>query len=189
MSLLAAFMVKDPKPLAQALDTATAGPNPRFTKEALNDGVCYVARDGDPDARPGFWLKGNYLAYATERDLLELAGVALAHRGGNDRIADRPSYKQAVAQKQLDVQALFSIFGDADQVLEMPYKLAKVNWQEDDKNPWPEYDFVRALLRNKQVVVRFNVTPEGIRGYARTPLTLFGMIEAFRRPLIEANFW
>jgi hypothetical protein len=257
VAVLAAFVMKDPKVIAQALDAASAGPAPRYVKEQLNGGVHYAEKDREADSRPGFWLKGSYLVYVTDADvLLDLAGAALAHRTDSDRIADRPSYKQAVAQKQLDPQALFTIFGDADQVLEMPYKLAKVNWQEDDKNPWPPYELVKMLawfklsdksldslraggvpepvlsklnplknkefeskeqllselaklldkdelqrfqnlvlnhakmlLQNKPVSVQFKASPEGIQGHARTPLTFFGMIEAFRRPFIEAGFW
>lgn len=189
VSLLAACMLKDPKAVAQALDAACAGAAPRFTQEPLGEGVFYSEKDGNADARPGFWLKGNYLAFATERDLLELANAAALHKAGNERLTDRESYKRAVAQKQFDPQALCVFFGDADQVLEMPYELARQNWQDNPKNPWPDYAVVRELLKGKQILVQFKATPEGIQGEAQTPVTLLGLIEAFRKPFLESGFW
>ncbi|HYG75849.1 MAG TPA: hypothetical protein VEK08_12665 [Planctomycetota bacterium] len=189
ISPLFAVLLKDPKIVEQSLEAAAAGPTPRFKKETLNGGTSYLEADGDEESRPGFWLKGNYLAWSSERDLLDLAGAALLHAGKNERMADRASYKQALAQKRIDPKALMTFFGDAEQVLEMPYKLAKINWQEDDANPWPSYDLIRPLLANKPIFLEFKAAPGGLQGHAITPLTLMGMIEAFRRPLIEAGFW
>jgi len=189
VSLLAAFMLKDANVISQALEAACVGAAPRFAKEPLGAGAFFREKSAGLEAAPGFWLKGSYLAYATERDLLELAAAALLHKGGHERFADREGYKRALAQKQLDPQALFTLFGDADQVLEMPYELARVEWQDDPKNPWPAYEEVRGLLKGKPVAVQFRATPEGLEGEARTPITLFGMIEAFRKPFIEAGFW
>ena len=189
VSLLAALMLKDANVVSQALEASCGGATPRFTKEALGTGTFYKEKDGEPGLAPGFWLKGNYLAYAAERDLLDLAAAALLHREGNERLTDREGYKRAVAQKRLDPQALFTIFGDAEYVLEMPYGLARVLWQEDPKNPWPDWAVVKGFLEGKPVVVQFKATPDGIEGVAQTPLTLFGMIEAFRKPFIEAGYW
>jgi hypothetical protein len=189
ISPLFAMMLKDVKIVEQALEASSAGDKPRFLKEVLNGGVHYIEADGDEETKPGFWLKGNYFAYSTERDLLDLAGAALAHLAGNERYSDRANYQQAVAQKKLDGKSLFTIFGDAEQVLEMPYKLAKLNWQEDDENPWPAYDWIRPLIKGKPVLIDFKAAPDGIQGHAETPLSLMGMIEIFRRSFIEAGYY
>jgi len=189
ISPLFSVVLKDAKVVEQSLEAASAGPMPRFKKEVLNGGVSYLEIDGDEESRPGYWMKGNYLAWSSERDLIDLAGAALLHQGGNERMADRAGYKQALAKKQLDPQALATFFGDAEQVLEMPYKLAKINWQEDDANPWPSYDLIRPLLAGKPVLLEFKAAPDGLKGHALTPLSIMGLIEAFRRPLIEAGFW
>lgn len=189
ISPLLAVLLKNPKVIEQSLEAAAAGPTPRFDKEVLNGGVHYVEKEGNPDTKPGFWLKGNYLAWSSERDLLDLAGAALLHQAGNERMADRASYKAAVAARRLDPQAIFTFFGDAEQVMEMPYKLAQVTWQEDDANPWPAYDLLRPLLKDKPVLLEFKSVPGGLQGHALTPLSLMGIIEAFRQPLIEAGFW
>ncbi|MCY3021330.1 MAG: hypothetical protein NTW87_20130, partial [Planctomycetota bacterium] len=188
VSLLAAMLLKDAAPVAQALDAASAGAQPRYTKEPLGGGIHYVETAGDKEAKPGFWLKDKYLAYTTDREILEYAVAALAHQGGNERMSDRNAYKQA--RNLLDPQALLTIYGEAEQVLEMPYRLSKVNWEEDAQvNPWPTYALIRPLLQNRPVLVQFSSIPEGLQGYARTPLTLYGMIEAFRRPFAEAGLW
>jgi hypothetical protein len=189
ISPLLAVLLKDPKVIEQSLEAASAGPTPRFDKEVLNGGVHYVEKGGNPDTKPGFWLKDNYLAWSSERDLLDLAGAALLHKGGTERMADRASYKAALAAKRIDPAAVFTFFGDAEQVIEMPYKLAKVNWQEDDANPWPAWDLVKALLKDKPVMLEFKSIPNGLQVHGITPLSLMGMIEAFRRNLIEAGFW
>ncbi|MGD0092167.1 MAG: hypothetical protein ABSE73_19810, partial [Planctomycetota bacterium] len=144
VSLLAAFLLKDAKAVSQALEAGCEGATPRFTKKPLGGGVHYIESGADAQEQPGFWLKGNYLAYATDQDFLVLAAAAVLHKAGTERLADRENYKRALAQKQLDPQAFCTVFGDADQVLEMPYGLARVNWQ-DAKNPWPSYDVVKAL--------------------------------------------
>src|SRR5262249_30560322 len=155
ISPLLAVLLKDPKIIEQSLEAAAAGPTPRFTKEVLNGGVHYVENDVRQEAKPGFWLKGNYLAWSSERDLLDLAGAALLHQAGNERMADRASFKASVAAKRLDPGALFTFFGDAEQVLEMPYKLAKVRWQEDDANAWPDFDLIRPLVKDKPIILEF----------------------------------
>jgi hypothetical protein len=189
VSPLYAVRLKDVKIIEQALEAAAVGEKPRFLKEVLNGGVHYIETDGDEEQKPGFWLKGNYFAYSTERDLLDLAGAALAHQAGNERYSDRANYQQAVAQKKLTGTSLFTIFGDAEQVLEMPYKLAKLNWQEDDDNPWPAYDWIRPLVKGKPVLIDFKAAPDGIHCHAETPLSLMGMIEIFRRSFIEAGYY
>ncbi|HEY3323152.1 MAG TPA: hypothetical protein VGP72_22050 [Planctomycetota bacterium] len=189
ISPLVAVVLKDSKPVEQALEAGAAGVKPRFTKDLVNGGTHYIETDGNQETRPGFWLKGNYLAWSNDRDLIEMAGGALLHAKGNERIADRATYKQALASKRLDPQALMTIFGDAEQVMEMPYGLAKVNWQEDEQNPWPDYALIRPLLKDKPVILDFKSIPGGIQGHALTPLSLILMIEAFRRPFIEAGYW
>ena len=113
-----------------------------------------------------------------------------AMRGGaRYNPGERAAFEPAVARQLLDPQALLTVFGEADQVLEMPYKLAKINWEENaQQNPWPPYNAARALLQNKLVLVRARNVPGGIEVYARTPLTLYGMLEAFRRTFDEAGF-
>lgn len=189
LSPLFAVVLKNPKMIEQALDAAAADPKPVFTKEVLNGGIHYISTLGDEDVKPGFWLKDNYLAYSTERVLLDLAGMALAHRAGNERIADRESFKRMRGNKKMYPNALLTIFGDSDQVLEMPYGLARANWQEDEKNPWPDYALIKPLLQNNSIFVQFKAVENGFEIYAQTPLSLIGMIEAFRRPLLEAFFF
>jgi hypothetical protein len=189
VSPLFSVVLKDPKPVEQALEAASAGPEPRFTREVLNGGMHYVENAGDPDTKPGFWLKDNRLAWSTERDLLELAGAALMHKAGNERYSDRANFKKAQAVNQPDSSALLSFFGDAEQCMEMPYKLAVVNWQEDEDNPWPDYAHIKALLAGKNLMIEIKSHPEGLEGRALTPFSLFGLVEAVRRTLNEAAFW
>ncbi len=184
---LLAVVLKDPKIIEQSLDALSTGDKPRFSKEVLNGGVHYVEIDGG-DNKPGFWLKSNYLAYSTERDLLDLASKALDHAAGTERMADRPSYKQELASKRLDPQALLTIFGDADQMLEMPYKLAALDWKPDGAVTYPDYvTVVKPILANKPVSIQFKTVKDGIQYSAQTPLSFLGMIEAFRRPIKEAG--
>ena len=184
---LVAVMLKDPKIVEQSLDALSTGDKPRFGKEVLNGGVHYVEIDGG-DNKPGFWLKSNYLAYSTERDLLDLASKALDHQQGTERMADRPSYKQELASKRIDPQALLTIFGDADQMLEMPYKLAVLDWKPDGTVTYPDYKTaVKPILLNKPVSIQFKTYKDGLQYSAQTPLSFLGMIEAFRRPLKEAG--
>lgn len=187
VSPLFAMMLKNANVVEQALEAASAGEKPRFTREVLNGGVHYIEADGDEDARPGFWLKGNCLAYSTERDLLELAGGALLHQAGNERYSDRANFQQA--QKKLNGQSLLTIFGDTEQILEMPYKLAQLNWQEDDENPWPAYEWIRPLVKNTSVFVEFKAGPEGLQCHGETPFSIMGLIEMFRRSFIEAGYF
>ena len=192
ISPLFAVLLKDPKPIEQTLEASAAGPAPRFGKEVLNGGVHYVDLSGDKQSKPGYWLKDNYLAYSTERDLLELASNAVAHKGGNERMADRASYKQAWTSKRLSQEAVLTVFGDADQALEMPYKLAQINWQEDDANPWPDYKQVKTLLLNKPILLQFRSAPNqalgGLQANSQTPLGMLGVIHAFCKTLKEAGF-
>jgi hypothetical protein len=185
-SPLLAFLLKDPAGIEQILEAGAAGPAPRYRKDVLNGGTHYIDTTGDAEARGGFWLKGSHLAYSTERALLDLAGNALLHGKGNERMADRASYKQAAAT--LTPDCLLTIFGEAEQVLETPYQMAKITWQEDMENPWPAFDQVKPLLQKKSVLVTFKSMPGGLLGYALTPLSLLGMVEAIRRPIVEGNF-
>jgi hypothetical protein len=188
LSPLLAIVLKDPTPIEQSLDAAAADPEPRLRKEVLNGGTHYVITSGNAERRPGFWLRGQYLLYSTDRDLIDMAGVALKHEKGTERMSDRPTYKQALTAKRIERTALLSVFGDADQILEMPYKLAKVNWEEDPENPWPDFKEIKALIANKPVAIQFKAMPEGLVGAAQTPLSIFGMIEAFRLPFAEAGY-
>jgi hypothetical protein len=189
VSPLFAVVLKDPKQIEQALEAASAGAEPRFSKETLNGGTHYIENSGDPDSRPGFWLKDKYLTWSTERDLLDLAGAALAHRGGNERYTDRTNYKKAIAANQPDPTALLTFYGDAEQCFEMPYNLAKINWQEDEDNPWPQYAHIKPLLAGKEIYIEFKAGKDGLEGTAKTPFSLFGLIESTRRTLNEAGFW
>jgi hypothetical protein len=186
MTPLVAFVLKDPKVFEQSLDALSTGDKPRFAKELLNGGVHYVEVSGN-DSKPGFWLKDNYLAYSTEREVLDLASKALQHENGNERMADRPSYKQELAAKRLEAQSLFTVFGDADQILEMPYKLACLAWKPEPNNPYPDWTVVKPILLNKPVSVGFKTSKDVIVYSAQTPLSLLGMIEAFRRPIKESG--
>jgi hypothetical protein len=187
ISLLVAATLKDPKVIEQALEAQAAGNTPRLRKEAFNGGTLYN-EDGMGEAQRWLWLKGSYLAYSDDKDVLDLASKAALHEAGNERMADRPSYKQALADKRLDPQAVISIFGDADQVLEMPYKLATLEWPAEEKNPYPDYAAVRPLLLNKPVSVQIKSSADGLVLQAQTPLTVIGMIVAFLRPIQEGNF-
>jgi len=189
VSPLFSVILKDPKAVEQALEAASAGAEPRFTREVLNGGMHYVENSGDPDTKPGFWLKDKHLAWSTERDLLELAGAALMHKAGNERYSDRANYKKSLAQNQPDPGALLTIYGDAEQCFEMPYKMAKINWQEDEDNPWPDYAHIKPLLASKELLIEFKAHKDGLEGTAKTPFSLFGLIESVRRTLNEAAFW
>ena len=183
---LYAVLLKDPRAVEQALDAQAAGDKPRYAKELLNGGAHYVEIDGG-ETRPGYWLKGNYLAYSTEREVLDLASKALLHANGNERMSDRPSYQQELAAKRYDPQAVLSIFGDADQILETPYKLACMAWKPDAPTAYPDYKVVKPLLLNKPVSIQFKTVQDAIQFTAQTPLSLLGMIEAFRLPIKEAG--
>jgi len=181
--------LKEAKTIEQILEANCVGLKPRFTKEVLNGGTHYVESEDDEETKPGFWLKDNYLCWSTERDVLDFAGAALANKQGNERFTARDNYKAAVALKNLDPKAFFTMFGDAEQVMEMPYKLSALLWAENEGNPWPDYAFVKPLLKNKTVLVQVKSTPEGMQATAITPFSLLGLIEILRRPLIEAGFW
>ncbi|HYF52102.1 MAG TPA: hypothetical protein VEJ63_22015, partial [Planctomycetota bacterium] len=188
MSPLVAVLLKDPAQVEQTLDAAAAGPAPRFRREVLNGGSHYIDITVDNPGGAGFWLKDKYLAYSTEKDLLDLAGLAIKHEKGNERIADRAAYKQAIAAKKIWSDALFTVFAEADQALEMPYRVAKFNWQEDDENPWPDWAVVKPLLQNKPILISVKATPEGLQAWGQTPLTIYGIVVAFRWPLLEAGY-
>jgi hypothetical protein len=183
---LYAVLLKDPRAIEQALDAQAAGDKPRYAKELLNGGFHYVEVDGGVE-RPGYWLKGNYLAYSSYRDVLEMASKALMHENGNERMADRPSYKQELASTRHDAQAVLSVFGDADQVLETPYKLAALAWKPDPGLSYPDYSVVKPLLLNKPVSIHFKTVQDVLEFTAQTPLSLLGLIEAFRLPIKEAG--
>ncbi|MFH0938453.1 MAG: hypothetical protein V1899_04125 [Planctomycetota bacterium] len=185
---LLAIYLKNPTSIEQMLDAAVSVPAPPLRKEVLNGGAHYIEVAGDFGRRSGFWLKGNYLLYATDRVILDLAGLALLHEKGVERMTDRPSYKQAMATRRLDPEALLTIFGNADQVLEMPYKLAKAKWEEDANNPWPDYAQFKTLLEKKPILIQFKSMPDGLQGSAQTPLGLMGMFGVFWLPLKEAGF-
>ncbi len=189
VSPLFSVVLKDPKSIEQALEAASAGAEPRFTREVLNGGMHYVENSGDPDSKPGFWLKDKHLAWSTDVVLLELAGAALMHRGGNERYTDRANYKKSMAVNQPNPGALLTFYGDAEQCLEMPYKMAKINWQEDEDNPWPDYAHIKPLLANKDLLIEFKAHKDGLEGTAKTPFSLFMLIETVRRTLNEAAFW
>ena len=188
ISPLYVMMLKDPKAVETALESVCAGADPHFTKEVLNGGTHYIEIKGDVKEKPGFWLKDNFLAYSTERDLLDLAGQALAHQAGTERMADRASYKQALAKKLIGPDALLTVFGEADQIFEMPYALARIAWQEDDANPWPSYADMKPLLVGKPVIAQVKAFQGGLQITGQSPLSLFGTFQAFRKPLKESGF-
>ena len=57
------------------MEAGAAGVKPRFTKDLVNGGTHYIETDGNPETRPGFWLKGNYLAWSSDRGL-DFGGAA-----------------------------------------------------------------------------------------------------------------
>jgi hypothetical protein len=185
-SPLLGMYLKDPTSIEQILEANAVGPAPRYRKEVLNGGIHFIDSAGDAEARPGFWLKGNYLAYSTDRALLDLSSLALLHTKGTERMADRASYKQASAKLTPDY--LVTVFGEADQVLETTYLLAKINFEDDPDNPWPDFALLKPVLQNKPVLVGIKASPDGLQGFALTPLSLLGMLEAIRRPTVESNF-
>ncbi len=185
MSAVLALQLKDPKVLAAAFDALSGGADALFKKDAFDGGWRYIEVNNE-ESKAGFWLKGNNLAYATDSQLLELAAVALKHQAGNERWADRTWVKQL--NQGANNPALLTVVGEAAQVLEMPYVLSKLNWQDDDANPWPDYTLIRPLLSGRSIRLQISSAKDGLTAQAQTPFSLIGLVQAFWRPLGEAGF-
>jgi hypothetical protein len=187
IAFLVGTVLKEPALVQQSLDAASIEQPPRFKKEILNGGMAYFDTAGDKDLQPGFWMKGNYFAFASERDLLELSSLAAAHAKNTERFCDRADFKNAPANQKPDRTALISVWAEAGQLLEMPYQLAKIDWEDNADSPWPDYAALKTFLQNKPVNLSIKALPEGLQGIAQTPLGLLGTWMAFHLPLKEAG--
>ena len=183
MAALFGMYLKDPAPIEMALEKANKGLKPRYTKHVLGGGTLY-AEDEDDDSG-GFWLHGNYLAFGTSRDILDLASAAVLNQNGNERMTARAAYIDYMA-KIYDPAALLNVFADSRQFFEMPYKMAQLEWQTDPKNPWPDYAVAGGILKGNLMYMKLKQAQGGLQIEAQTPLTMIGVLQAMLKPLKEA---
>ena len=183
MAALFGMYLSDPEPIELALLKANKGLQPRYFKQSL-DGGTFFAEDLTENSG-GFWLSGNYLAYGTSRDILDLAGSALLNHNGNERMSARQSYIDYGA-KYYDPTALLNIYADSKQFIEMPYKMGQLQWQSDPKNPWPNFALVAGLLTDNTIRIKVKQAQGGLSIVSQTPITLLGLLQAVLKPLKEA---
>ncbi len=183
MAALFAMYLKDPAPIVTALDKANKGIQPRYIKQVLNGGTFYA--EDNEDNSPGFWISGKYLAYGTSKDIVDLAGAAVLNQAGNNRMAARKAYVDYLATSY-DPQALLNIFGDSKQFLEMPYKMAQLQWDDNQRNPWPDFAVVAGLLKGNSIHIKVKQVQGGLQIESQTPISILGLIVSIFKPLKEA---
>ena len=183
MAALFGMYLKDPAPIELALEKANKGLNPLYHKTVLNGGSFYAEEQEENGA--GFWIRGNYLAYATSKDIAELAGAATLNQNGTERMSARKSYLDYTTNFY-DPKALLNVYGDARQFMEMPYKMAQLQWQSDPKNPWPDFTLVAGLLKGNTMRLKVTQAQGGLQIEAQTPISILGLLEAVLKPLKEA---
>lgn len=183
LGLVVSVVLRDPAKFQTALDSALKA---RFTfllKEARDGGNFYYSKQDL--LKPGVWLKGKHLVFATEEKILGLCIKAL---GGQLRFMDRGDVKKAVADNVFSKESRLTVFADGGQALEMPYKLGETQFNWDDENPWPKFSLIRGFFSRMTVEVTPGAKANEFEINASTPLTVLGVIEAFRRPLNEAGY-
>ncbi|MEI6231666.1 MAG: hypothetical protein WCT04_01335 [Planctomycetota bacterium] len=183
MAVLVGMYLKDPAPIELALKRANKGVDHKYIEHVL-DGGTFFSEDEDENSA-GFWLRGNYFAWGTSRDILDLAGTAVLNQNGNERMTARQSHIDYMA-KNYDPAALLNVYGDSRQFLEMPYKMAQLQWQTDPKNPFPDFAVAAGLLKGNTMHMKIKQVQGGLQIEAQSPLSLMGMLQAILKPLKEA---
>lgn len=183
MAALFGMYLKDPAPIELALEKANKGINPLYHKTVLNGGSFYSEEQDEEGA--GFWIQGKYLAYGTSKDIVELAGAAVLNQNGTERMSARKSYLDYMANFN-DPKALLNVYADSRQFMEMPYKMAQLQWQSDPKNPWPDFTLVAGLLKGNTMRLKVTQAQGGLQIEAQTPISILGLLEAVLKPLKEA---
>lgn len=135
---------------------------------------------------PGFWLRDGYLVWTSYRRLLGPAADALERKKGR-RFADRPDYKKLLEEKALDRKALVVAYADGRQLLQLPYALAGVLWEDGPcDQPWPKFAELKPHLT--RVLLQLTATEDGVLLRARSPLSLAGLYAVFATVFEEAAF-
>ena len=89
--------------------------------------------------------------------------------------------------KFYDPAALLNVFGDSKQFLEMPYKMSRLQWDDDPRNPWPDFAILAGLLKNNTVRIKMKQVQGGLQIEAQTPVSIIGLIQSILKPLKEAS--
>ncbi|HLX63204.1 MAG TPA: hypothetical protein VKX17_18175 [Planctomycetota bacterium] len=183
-AVLFAMNLKDPTVVSTALEKANVGLEPRFKKQLMNGGD-YYAEDPDDENSGGFWMKNNYFAYASSKDIAQLAADAALNQNPNARIAARKVFQDYLANG-FDPNALLNVFAESRQYMEMPYKMAQLQWQTP-QIIWPDFAVIAGLLKGVPMHIKVTQAGTELQIEAQTPLTILGVEEAIRRPLNDAG--
>ncbi|MBI3828070.1 MAG: hypothetical protein HY291_01045 [Planctomycetes bacterium] len=206
---MASLILKDPKPMEAALEALAKTPETFIGKEELSGGTYYFVKDNP--AKPGWWLKGTRLFYASWSQGLELGLAALEHKTGTERLTDRPDVRRLLAANAIQEHKTFMAYADAAQLLELPYQAARATMGSDDpENKWPAFHTFSSVLG--RVFIQFGPAEDRAAGPgdkgtdpkpatahavqaqptaeldAETPTSLVGLLQAFRIAFEEAGW-
>lgn len=195
VEFVASMILKNPKPVAAALDKLSEATEAFVGKEEIHGGTHYFIKDHP--AKPGWWLSGSRLCFTSWSQGLDLALAALDHKSGTERFADRPDVRRLFAQEAIRAKKTLVLYADGAQFLEMPYQVARITMgSEDPKNKWPAFHTFAAAFG--RILIQYGPanadTPAPATGPvaatidAETPISLIGLLQAFRLPFDEAGW-
>ncbi|MCW8131952.1 MAG: hypothetical protein KIS92_16520 [Planctomycetota bacterium] len=197
VEIIAGLVLKNAKPVAEAFEKLSETTEAFIGKEDRNGGTFYFVKDNP--AKPGWWLRGSLLCFASWSQGLDLALAALDHGAGTERMTDRPDVRRALAQHPIPARKTLFVYADAAQALEMPYQVARLSMGSDEpKNRWPAFHTFAAAFG--RILIEYGpaerpadepANPAGpvtAELDAETPLSLLGLLQAFRLPFEEAGW-
>lgn len=185
LGLVFSAMLKDPATVQRALEYAVQSQPKIVAKESLDGGAFYF--QPEDTLKAGWWLKGERLVFVSEFSYMKSVSAALADPA--KRFTARADAKAYLEKEAAEPWRRLLCYGETANALEAVYRLARVNWGDDDELKFPGFGAAKALLGHASLCA--GVEPESGLLDIRvvSPLTFVGMIETIRRVFDEVGGW
>ncbi|MCK6473250.1 MAG: hypothetical protein L6R28_16015, partial [Planctomycetes bacterium] len=185
LGLVFSATLKDPALAQRALEYAVQSQPKIVSKEDLDGGAFYF--QPEDTLKAGWWLKGERLVFVSEFAMMKSVAEALADPA--KRMTERTDVKEYLAKEAAEPWRRLLCHAETANTLETMYRLAKVNWGDDDDLKFPTFGPIKALLGSATLCAGIDPQSGLLDVRIVSPLTFVGMIETIRRIFDEVGSW